>query len=217
MKVKVRNFFELILQALVLILGFIPSFYQCEEWIDDKQYIPTMRDYVPIQTLSSREDYSLFDSLFNTDGIIMIVGMALFATFLLGSVFYFIQLTGTGAKRNWKPTVVLAVIETVLFTACSILIETNDWTHMDSEYQYSLQTIFFVMAAALLLLTVLTIFGYCKAAKLGLVEEEAQSSKVVVVNNSTNADELKKYKDLLDSGAISQEEYDEKKKQLLGL
>lgn len=34
---------------------------------------------------------------------------------------------------------------------------------------------------------------------------------------STKADELKKYKNLLDSGAITQEEYDAKKKELLGL
>lgn len=33
----------------------------------------------------------------------------------------------------------------------------------------------------------------------------------------SNADELKKYKDLLDNGVISQEEFDAKKKQLLGL
>lgn len=33
----------------------------------------------------------------------------------------------------------------------------------------------------------------------------------------SNADELKKYKDLYDSGVISQEEFDAKKKQLLGL
>lgn len=33
----------------------------------------------------------------------------------------------------------------------------------------------------------------------------------------SNADELKKYKELLDSGVITQEEFDEKKKQLLGL
>lgn len=33
----------------------------------------------------------------------------------------------------------------------------------------------------------------------------------------SNADELKKYKDLLDSGVITQEEFDLKKKQLLGL
>lgn len=35
--------------------------------------------------------------------------------------------------------------------------------------------------------------------------------------NAGNADELKKYKDLYDSGVISQEEFDAKKKQLLGL
>ena len=33
----------------------------------------------------------------------------------------------------------------------------------------------------------------------------------------SNADELKKYKELLDSGAITQEEYDKKKKELLNL
>ena len=37
------------------------------------------------------------------------------------------------------------------------------------------------------------------------------------VNLTSNADELKKYKDLLDSGVISQEEFDAKKKQILGL
>lgn len=39
---------------------------------------------------------------------------------------------------------------------------------------------------------------------------------VEVKQESTKADELKKYKELLDSGAITQEEYDAKKKELLG-
>lgn len=38
-----------------------------------------------------------------------------------------------------------------------------------------------------------------------------------VIKEITDADELKKYKDLLDSGAITQEEFEEKKKQLLNL
>ena len=36
-----------------------------------------------------------------------------------------------------------------------------------------------------------------------------------VVTPLSAADELKKYKDLLDAGVITQEEFDEKKKQLL--
>ena len=52
-----------------------------------------------------------------------------------------------------------------------------------------------------------------------IIEKKTELSK----NNSektsftTNADEIKKFKDLLDSGIITQEEFDEKKKQLLGL
>lgn len=46
-----------------------------------------------------------------------------------------------------------------------------------------------------------------------------QNSKgsVTVVNNTSTPDELKKYKDLLDMGILTQEEFDAKKKQLLGL
>jgi hypothetical protein len=49
----------------------------------------------------------------------------------------------------------------------------------------------------------------------------SKEEPINVINNiqqtATNADELKKYKDLLDSGAITQEEFDAKKKELLGL
>ncbi len=57
-------------------------------------------------------------------------------------------------------------------------------------------------------------------AKRSSVIAESKESQQTVVNNiqkATNADELKKYKDLLDSGAITQEEFDAKKKELLGL
>ena len=45
---------------------------------------------------------------------------------------------------------------------------------------------------------------------------ERQTSKMVF-NEPLPADELKKYKELLDTGVISQEEFDAKKKQLLGV
>ena len=47
-----------------------------------------------------------------------------------------------------------------------------------------------------------------------------EKEKGVSVENNSNisaADEIKKFKELLDSGVISQEEFDVKKKQLLGL
>ena len=48
-------------------------------------------------------------------------------------------------------------------------------------------------------------------------QEKADSSVSATAPKNDEADQLKKYKDLLDSGVITQEEFDAKKKQLLGL
>lgn len=53
--------------------------------------------------------------------------------------------------------------------------------------------------------------------ELGELLAKRQNNKVIAVNSISDADELKKYKDLLDNGVITQEEFDAKKKQLLGL
>ena len=55
---------------------------------------------------------------------------------------------------------------------------------------------------------------------IALTDEEWQkinNKSESTTNTMSAADEIKKFKDLLDSGIISQEEFDEKKKQLLGL
>ncbi len=59
-------------------------------------------------------------------------------------------------------------------------------------------------------------------AIVNYISENSKSSKITktVIKQETyqnSADELKKYKDLLDSGIITQEEFEVKKKQLLGL
>lgn len=50
-----------------------------------------------------------------------------------------------------------------------------------------------------------------------LLMERQQEKASANIQTTSNADELKKFKDLLDSGVITQAEFDEKKKQLLGL
>ena len=51
------------------------------------------------------------------------------------------------------------------------------------------------------------------------IVDASQSAKEggTIVNNVSAAEELKKFKELLDAGIITQEEFDAKKKQLLGL
>ena len=48
-------------------------------------------------------------------------------------------------------------------------------------------------------------------------QEKSNATTIETVHKSDEADQLKKYKDLLDSGVITQEEFDAKEKQLLGL
>lgn len=217
MKVKNRNLIELILQALTLILAFIPSFYKLEQWAADSDYIPNLNMYIPVQVLKDRDSLSLFDSLFNTDTMIMIFGMILFALFAFGTILYTLQFIAKDSKRNWKPTVIISIVEIIFFVICALLIETRDWSYSDSEYNYSLQIVFFVMLFVLVSLSVISIFGYIKAAKKGIIEETPKTYKVEIVKETNQTDELKKYKELLDNGTITQEEFDAKKKQLLGL
>ncbi len=57
---------------------------------------------------------------------------------------------------------------------------------------------------------------YNEISKL-IRERQETKNTTVITQDSNNADELKKYKDLLDSGVITQEEFEAKKKQILGL
>ena len=61
---------------------------------------------------------------------------------------------------------------------------------------------------------------HSEISKLLIERQEKKAAAIPAVRQevpASNAGELKQYKDLLDSGVISQEEFDAKKKQLLGL
>lgn len=65
-------------------------------------------------------------------------------------------------------------------------------------------------------LIIISVLAILKRTSFVIPKEDNTSQQVIIQETST-ADELKKYKDLLDSGVITQEEFDEKKKQLLSL
>ncbi len=69
---------------------------------------------------------------------------------------------------------------------------------------------------SLILLAIIVVLSFLKRSNLVFPKSDAP---VVVEKkaSASKADELKKYKELLDSGVITQEEFDAKKKQLLNL
>ena len=73
-----------------------------------------------------------------------------------------------------------------------------------------------MMITCLLFSIIILFLSFIKKSNF-VVPKEAAVTQVTINNNSTSADELKKYKDLLDDGAITQEEFETKKKELLGL
>lgn len=60
--------------------------------------------------------------------------------------------------------------------------------------------------------------SYSTSCVCGITMKESKNWKVKKEEKTTSqADEIKKFKELLDSGAITEEEYEAKKKQILGL
>ena len=75
----------------------------------------------------------------------------------------------------------------------------------------------FPVAAFELVLFLAVVAAYVKRSNLIVGKSIAGKKETAKLQKSSGADELKKYKDLLDSGVITQEEFDAKKKQLLDL
>ena len=73
---------------------------------------------------------------------------------------------------------------------------------------------FYLICALYVAIVVLELFR-----RFSKIDEESKSKSIAptIIQNVSSAEELKKYKELLDSGIISQEEFDAKKNQLLGL
>ena len=119
------------------------------------------------------------------------------------------------------PLVVLWLISTVM---CAVSIFSKTY-NSDGKMHSAMPIINFVVTVwcmislplteafftVVILMFVIIILGFVKRSKIIVGETTPTTVNIA----STNADELKKYKNLLDSGAITQEEYDIKKKELL--
>ncbi len=86
-----------------------------------------------------------------------------------------------------------------------------------SDYDFAILESNFPAGLFIGLLFAVVVVAFAKRSSFIADTKETQQTVVNNIQETTNADELKKYKDLLDSGAITQEEFENKKKELLGL
>ena len=90
----------------------------------------------------------------------------------------------------------------------------------NASFLFLANVLLFLPMALLLIIGVIEIINHFVKGKNKTLENEVSVPNTmadnVVTIQTSDADELKKYKELLDQGIITQEEFDAKKKQLLG-
>ena len=98
----------------------------------------------------------------------------------------------------------LAVLVAYTYYTCAIAqLVFND----SSRYEWTIGWLYYIIIALHILTVILSL----------VVKYKKFEDREAKANNSNTPEEIKKYKELLDSGVISQDEFDAKKKQLLGL
>ncbi len=188
MKKRIFNVIELILQLAAIALLFIDGAYICHNNTHTFSYI---------QGVASPA---------------MIAKTFLF--FAINAILCIVSIFSKSKKRDNLWHVALPFVNIVaLFLVGSTIEHECLYNHVLSTMWVTISTTFYIILAILIAIV------FVSFIKRSVVPKEEKQSQQIINNiaETTNADELKKYKDLLDSGAITQEEYDTKKKELLGL
>ncbi len=134
----------------------------------------------------------------------------MYVLYILCAVMCIISIIAKSKYKDGKAHVAVPILLFIYTMFCFCCFESRVYNCMLIESDFPIG-----LFAGLLFAVIVVAF-----AKRSSFIADSKESQQTVVNNiqkTTNADELKKYKDLLDRGAITQEEFENKKKELLGL
>ena len=206
MKIKTKNLVQAIIQAVSLLILFLPCVYTEEIWLD-------ISGRGGHYKLTSEKTVSFFRKLSGLDngqflGILVIIAMAILMVLLIVQV-----------AKNHHITLIPAIsfATMVLFFFYSLTCTKEPWDSGWGPSAYDEYSVAFGFILIISLQLTMTLIGFISNSRIkqnGIIEENKTK---VEQNNISNADELSKYKKLLDEGVITQSEFEAKKKQLLGL
>lgn len=202
MKIKLRNILELSLQGLCALLLFMPGMYS------KITYAVSVTDL----KIGDGKIYSFFERM---DIDAAWPGWITLVCTVIGLVIYIVQVVSSEKNKNLLFAAIIAPMELVFFVLYHLLFAEGSLGSKNGViylYTYIAAWLFFVTVALLLTLSLISIIGYIKARKQGIKEEQSGAN---VASHIGNADELKQLKSLLDCGAITEEEFQIKKVELL--
>ncbi len=151
-------------------------------------------------------NYTFVNSFITTENYFCLV---LIGLMFLNAIICFVSVISKDKNRDGIVHTVLAIVVCIL----SAIFVTSDMA--PTGYDFIIATPFKI--TGIICALIIAILAVAKRSKY-VVPKEITTSVINNINADTsNADELKKYKELLDNGIITQDEFDQKKKQLLGL
>lgn len=203
-KKRIMNIISAVLQTVALLL-FV--FCPYAKYTIAPNFKITNPDIIFLTTDNGTLDFMDFFSC----GGMKIYGILGAAFLLLGVVMCVISAIRNDYRRDGFSHVLVSVIS-FLIVACGIflLIErVSTVVNTGVINGFAWKSIFSLIGISF-------VINLVKRSNL-IVPAKPRKPAVVVQKSNSNADELKKYKELLDSGVISQEEFDAKKKQLLDM
>lgn len=202
MRIKAKNIVLMIFQAVSLLLLFCPGVYTDEFWL-------ALNEHGGEKLLKSEKAVSFITKVSEADvgrfwGILAVISIVITA------IVFVVQL----AKKNHNNGVAgLALVQTAFFGYYSLFCIEEKWDLGASVTCYEPAFLCYLILTLMIAVVIITLVSNHKVAQNGIIDEPINAPTVIVHTDS--ADELRKYKELLDCGAITQEEYETKKKQIL--
>ena len=209
MSKKKVSLIQAIVQLIAIVALFIP--------ISFTRYFSKIG--YSIKTYQYQE--SLFSSVSDTENLVL--GILLILASAASLAYFVLYFTTNKPQLRKKYCIAIPCVSLPLLAWSVIAIEnyTSGISVSGSYYNktasstvYGTSWGFYLICALYLGIVVLELYKH-----FAKIEEESKPrvSKTTIIQNSSSADELKKYRDLLDQGIITQEEFDAKKKELLNL
>ena len=219
-----------IILAVLLLIALLPASGCVFDQVHSHTALKEELEALPVESLTAAEIIGLSDveaRLNNTTSSL---------AFLLVCTFLFVLTAGIIAiawRKKFYGSLVSGVLVLIPYVWNSSLqntiksvaneptlkrLESITWYENTSTMSLANLLLFLPMALLLIIGIVETITYLVKKRKnISAATESSVAKEAVVSCKEPNIDDLKKYKELLDSGVITQEEFDAKKKQLLGL
>lgn len=195
-KKKLINSIELIIQAILFISVYVIQSVEM-----------TYHSYSYNSTTNGVAKTSLFGFGVEAGNGLVYIFIGLM---LVNIILCLVSIFGNATDRDGKSHIVMVIVN-IIFGGLVLSI-----SYASGYDTVSINPIYKIFVFACLI--AIFILAVIKRSSLVVPKVETQPQQVINnIQETSNADELKKYKDLLDSGVITQEEFDEKKKQLLGL